>query len=167
MPQATIKSSHAATKDCAYCKGDWRSHMLRLRPGTAKQIKWNPSTTKVIKKRESGTCLSLKGSVRRVFLGTMGYGEELPSAPLENSDCLSRITSWGSSTKYLFLCCWKRVFSITSALSWQNSISLCPASFCTPRPNFPVTPGVSWLPTFAYKTSFLFCYFLPFFQAAS
>ena len=25
----------------------------------------------------------------------------------------------------------------------QNSISLCPTSFCTPRPNLPVTPGVS------------------------
>ena len=27
---------------------------------------------------------------------------------------------------------------MTSVLSWQNSISLCPASFCTPRPNLPV-----------------------------
>ena len=26
---------------------------------------------------------------------------------------------------------------------WQNSVSLCPASFCTPRPNLPVTPGIS------------------------
>ena len=26
-----------------------------------------------------------------------------------------------------------------SAFSWQNSISLCPASFCIPRPNLPVT----------------------------
>ena len=40
-------------------------------------------------------------------------------------------------------------------------IILCPASFCTPRPNLPVTPGVSWLPTFAFqspimkRTSFL------------
>ena len=32
------------------------------------------------------------------------------------------------------LCCWKRVFAMTSAFSWQNSISLCPASFHTPRP---------------------------------
>ena len=24
---------------------------------------------------------------------------------------------------------------MTSAFSWQNSINLCPASFCTPRPN--------------------------------
>ena len=39
--------------------------------------------------------------------------------------------------------------------------SLCLASFCTPRPNLPVTPGASWLPTFAFqspimkRTSFL------------
>ena len=30
---------------------------------------------------------------------------------------------------------------MTSAFSWQNSISLCPASFRIPRPNFPVIPG--------------------------
>ena len=24
---------------------------------------------------------------------------------------------------------------MTSVFSWQNSISFCPASFCTPRPN--------------------------------
>ena len=51
--------------------------------------------------------------------------------------------------------------STTSFFSWKNSIHLCPASFCTPRPNLPVTPGVSWLPTFAFqspvmkRTSFL------------
>ena len=50
---------------------------------------------------------------------------------------------------------------MTSVFSWQNSISLCPASFRIPRPNLPVTPGVSWLPTFAFqspvtkRTSFL------------
>ena len=41
------------------------------------------------------------------------------------------------------LCCWKRVFGMNSAFSWQNCISLCSASFCTPRPNLPVTQGVS------------------------
>ena len=61
----------------------------------------------------------------------------------------------------VFSCCWKIVSAITSVFSWQNSISLCPASFCTPRPNLPVTPGASWLPTFAFqspimkRTSFL------------
>ena len=41
---------------------------------------------------------------------------------------------------------------MTSAFFWQNSVSLCPASFCTPRPNVPVTPGISWLPTFAFQS---------------
>ena len=41
---------------------------------------------------------------------------------------------------------------MTSAFSWQNSISLCPASFRIPRPNLPVTPGVSCLPTFAFQS---------------
>ena len=27
---------------------------------------------------------------------------------------------------------------MTSAFSWQNSVTLCPASFCTLRPNLPV-----------------------------
>ena len=43
-------------------------------------------------------------------------------------------------------------FVTTSAFSWQNSISLCPASFRIPRPNLSVTPGVSWLPTFAFQS---------------
>ena len=30
---------------------------------------------------------------------------------------------------------------MTSAFSSQNSARFCPASFCTPRPNLPVTPG--------------------------
>ena len=38
-------------------------------------------------------------------------------------------------------------FAMTGTFSWQNHISLFPALFCTPRPNLPVTPRVSWLPT--------------------
>ena len=34
----------------------------------------------------------------------------------------------------------------------KNSVSLCPASFCTPRSNLPVTPGISLLPTFAFQS---------------
>ena len=41
---------------------------------------------------------------------------------------------------------------MTSAFSWQNSISLWPASFRIPRPNLPLPPGVSWLPTFAFQS---------------
>ena len=50
-----------------------------------------------------------------------------------------------------------RVFSCavrSRCLLWPvcspgKTLSLCPASFCTPRMNLPVTPGISWLPTFA------------------
>ena len=38
---------------------------------------------------------------------------------------------------------------MTSAFSWQDSVYLCPASFCTPGPKLPATPGISWVPTFA------------------
>ena len=57
---------------------------------------------------------------------------------------------------------------MTSVFSWKNSVSLCPASFCTPRPNLPVTPGSSWLPTFACqspmmkRTSFFFFFGISF-----
>ena len=34
----------------------------------------------------------------------------------------------------------------------KTLISLCPASFCTPRPNLPVTPDISWLSTFAFQS---------------
>ena len=44
---------------------------------------------------------------------------------------------------------------MTSVFFWQSSISLCPPSFCIPRPNLPVTPGVSWLPTFAFQSSIM------------
>ena len=100
---------------------------------------------------------------------------ELQSAPsLVCDDCR---VSPSSATKNVILIsvlpiCWcpcvesslvllEEVFAMTSAFSWQNSIGLCPASFCTPRPNLPVTPGVSWLPSFAFqspimkRTSFL------------
>ena len=44
---------------------------------------------------------------------------------------------------YRGLECKSRKSRNTSAFSWQNSISLCPASFHIPRPNLTVTPGVS------------------------
>ena len=34
---------------------------------------------------------------------------------------------------------------MTSEFSWQNVVSLCPASFCTPRLNLPVTLGIDFL----------------------
>ena len=56
----------------------------------------------------------------------------------------------------------KKVFAMIGVFSWQNSVSLWPALFCTPRPNLPVSPGISWLPTFSFqspmmkRTSFFF-----------
>ena len=41
---------------------------------------------------------------------------------------------------------------MTSTFSWQNSISLCSALFCTPRPNLSVTPDISWLPNFVFQS---------------
>ena len=41
---------------------------------------------------------------------------------------------------------------MTSAFSWQNSVNLCPALFCNPRPNLPFIPGISLLPTFAFQS---------------
>ena len=60
--------------------------------------------------------------------------------------------------------CWRlawRILNITllaCEMSYDQCIllaelfSLCPASFCTPGPNLPVTPGISWLPTFAFQS---------------
>ena len=49
---------------------------------------------------------------------------------------------WGCPRVESSLVSLERVFAMSSAFSWQNSISFCPASFCTPRPNLPVTRGV-------------------------
>ena len=37
----------------------------------------------------------------------------------------------------------------------KTFVSLWLASFCTPRPNLPVTPGISWLSTFAFHSSIM------------
>ena len=41
---------------------------------------------------------------------------------------------------------------MTSVFSWKSYVSLCTASFCTPRVNLPVTPWISWLSTFAFQS---------------
>ena len=41
---------------------------------------------------------------------------------------------------------------MTNVFSWQNSVSLWPDSFCTLRPNLPVTLGISGLPTLAFHS---------------
>ena len=71
--------------------------------------------------------------VRAMVFPVVMYGCE--SWTVKKAECL-RIDAFE-------LCCWKRVFAMTSTFSWQKSVSLCLASFCTPRPNLPVTPGIS------------------------
>ena len=44
-----------------------------------------------------------------------------------------------------------KVCLLWPACSLDKTVSLCPASFCTARPNLPVIPGISWLPTFAFQ----------------
>lgn len=50
--------------------------------------------------RETGTCLSPKGYIMRVFLGTECY--KAPPTSLEKSYWLSRISTWRSSAKHPF-----------------------------------------------------------------
>ena len=57
------------------------------------------------------------------------------------------LTAWWCPCVELSFVCWKSVFVMISVFSWQNSVSLC-----TPRSNLPVTPGVSWLPNFAFQS---------------
>ena len=64
---------------------------------------------------------------------------------------ISILTIWCCLCEESLLFHWKRVFAMTSVFSWQNFISLWPASFCTPRQNLAVPPGISWLPTFAFQ----------------
>ena len=44
------------------------------------------------------------------------------------------------------------LFVMTNVFSWQNSVRLCPASFCTLRLTLPVTYIISWLPSFAVQS---------------
>ena len=63
---------------------------------------------------------------------------------------ISVLTDWWCPC--VELCCWKSVFAMINVFSWQNSVNLCPASFCTPRPNLSVIPAIFWLPTSAFQS---------------
>ena len=79
-----------------------------------------------------------------------------PSLAAKNIiNLISVLTIWSCSCVESSLVLLEEGACMTSAFSWQNSISLCPASFCTPRPNLPITLGVSWLPTFAFQSSIM------------
>ena len=52
-------------------------------------------------------------------------------------------------------CVVERGYLLWPVCSLGKIVSLCPASFCTPRSNLPVTAGISWLPTFAFQSSMI------------
>ena len=57
------------------------------------------------------------------------------SPSLTSKNIINLILVWSPGDVHVYshlLCCLKRVFAMTSAFSWQNSISLCSTSFCTP-----------------------------------
>ena len=49
------------------------------------------------------------------------------------------------------------MFALTSEFSWQNSVSLWPASFCIPRPNLPVNSMYLKIVTPVLKIALAIC----------
>ena len=99
------------------------------------------------------SCACLQGSfvhgiLQARILEWVAMPSSRGSSPPRDRTRVSCLLHWHMGV--LSLCFWKRVFA--SAFFWQNSISLCPASFYIPRPNLPVTPVVSWVPTFAFQS---------------
>ena len=109
-------------------------------------------------------------------LGIRSSWSEPQSGPgLVFTDCIELLHLWPQKTLWIWLWYWPsddvmcRVVSCVVGRgcllwplhSWQNSVSLWSALFCPLRPNLPVTPGSSWLPTFVFqypimkRTSFL------------
>ena len=56
------------------------------------------------------------------------------------------------SMRRVFSCVFGRGYLLWPVHFLCKTLSLCPASFLIPRPNLPVTPGVSWLPSFAFQS---------------
>ena len=50
------------------------------------------------------------------------------------------------------LSCWKRVFAITSAFSWQNSYKPLPCFILYSKAKLAFIPGISWLPAFVFQS---------------
>ena len=72
------------------------------------------------------------------------------SLPAKNISIWFYITIWWCTRVESSLGLLKRMFAVTSMFSWQNSVSLCPASFCTLRPNLPIILSTSWLSTLTF-----------------
>ena len=66
------------------------------------------------------------------------YGASPSSSAKNIMNLILVLTIWWCPCVESSLCCWKRVFVMSSTFSWQNSISLCHASFCIPAELFKV-----------------------------
>ena len=89
-----------------------------------------------------------------------------PSSAAKNIiNLISGLTIWWWSMCRVFFYLVGRGCLLWPVCSFGKTVSLCPASFCTPRPNLPITLGISWLPPFAFqspvmkRTSFFFLFF--------
>ena len=76
-----------------------------------------------------------------------------PLAAKNINNLILVLTIWWCPCEEPSLVLLERVFAMTRVFSWQNPVSLCPVSFCTPRPYLPVILGISWLPMMK-RTSF-------------
>ena len=76
-----------------------------------------------------------------------------PSSAAKNIiNLISVLTIWWCPRVVLSHVVGRGCLQWPSVSSWQNSVSLCLASYCTPRSNLPVSSGISWLPTFALQS---------------
>ena len=78
---------------------------------------------------------------------------ESPSLTADNIICLISIFNiqWCSFSRVVSCIVGRRCL-LWPVGSLIKIVSLCTASFCTSRPSLPVTPGISWLPTFAFQS---------------
>ena len=78
-----------------------------------------------------------------------------PSSTVKNiTNLISLLTIWWFPCLESSLVFEKRVFAVTNVFSPQNAVSLYPAWSSIPRPNVPLTPGVSWLPYFCFPVPY-------------
>ena len=75
-----------------------------------------------------------------------------PSSATKNeTDLISVLTIWWCPCVKPSIVLLKKGIGCDHAFSWQNSAS-CLVSFCSPRPDLPVTPSIFWLPTFEFQS---------------
>ena len=76
-----------------------------------------------------------------------------PSLAAKNIiNLISVLTIWWRPCVESFLLLLEEGICYDQYILLANYVSLWPVSFCNPWPNLPVTPGVSWLPTFAFQS---------------